>query len=184
MREWLRRAGTGLAGGGVLLLGLLSALALRRESPTPAERRGHEPSDVSTTGVLVAGGLLVAGLAASLVAVSWLQVVLTGYPVSLRPPAAGVASAPMEPSALPQLEPMTGSPSRPRPFAASADDAGRRLSSYGWVDREAGIVRIPIDRAMDLLAERGLPARAGPDPFAEVVAAPSASGRFVERRVR
>jgi hypothetical protein len=31
------------------------------------------------------------------------------------------------------------------------------LSSYGWVDREAGIVRIPIDRAMDLVAERGLP---------------------------
>jgi hypothetical protein len=90
----------------------------------------------------------------------------------------------MEPSALPQLEPITGSQSRPQPSAASADDAGRRLSSYGWVDREAGIVRIPIDRAMDLLAERGLPARAGPDPFAEVVAAPSASGRFVERRVR
>ena len=33
------------------------------------------------------------------------------------------------------------------------------LSSYGWVDREAGVVRIPIDRAMDLVAERGLPTR-------------------------
>ena len=33
------------------------------------------------------------------------------------------------------------------------------LHSYGWVDRQAGIVRIPIDRAIDLLAERGLPAR-------------------------
>ena len=31
------------------------------------------------------------------------------------------------------------------------------LSSYGWIDREAGVVRIPIDRAMDLVAERGLP---------------------------
>jgi hypothetical protein len=31
------------------------------------------------------------------------------------------------------------------------------LSSYGWVDRRAGIVRIPIERAMDLVAERGLP---------------------------
>ena len=31
------------------------------------------------------------------------------------------------------------------------------LDSYGWIDREAGLVRIPIDRAMELLAERGLP---------------------------
>lgn len=29
-----------------------------------------------------------------------------------------------------------------------------RLASYGWVDRPAGIVHIPIDRAMRLLAER------------------------------
>jgi hypothetical protein len=33
------------------------------------------------------------------------------------------------------------------------------LHSYGWVDRQAGIVRIPIERAIELLAERGLPAR-------------------------
>jgi hypothetical protein len=31
------------------------------------------------------------------------------------------------------------------------------LYSYGWVDEKAGIVRIPIDRAMDLLVQRGLP---------------------------
>ena len=35
------------------------------------------------------------------------------------------------------------------------------LSTYGWVDQNAGIVRIPIDRAMDLLAQRGLPVRSG-----------------------
>jgi len=33
------------------------------------------------------------------------------------------------------------------------------LNSYGWVDRKAGVVRIPIDRAIDLLTQRGLPAR-------------------------
>ena len=32
------------------------------------------------------------------------------------------------------------------------------LTSYGWVDRQAGIVRIPIDRAVELLLEKGLPA--------------------------
>jgi len=35
------------------------------------------------------------------------------------------------------------------------------LYSYGWVDQQAGTVRIPIDRAMDLLVERGLPVRQG-----------------------
>jgi hypothetical protein len=35
------------------------------------------------------------------------------------------------------------------------------LQSYGWVDREAGVARIPIARAMALLAERGLPVRQG-----------------------
>jgi hypothetical protein len=29
------------------------------------------------------------------------------------------------------------------------------LNSYGWVDREAGIVRIPIDQAIEILAEDG-----------------------------
>ena len=33
------------------------------------------------------------------------------------------------------------------------------LGSYGWVDRNAGVVRIPIDAAMKLTLQRGLPAR-------------------------
>lgn len=33
------------------------------------------------------------------------------------------------------------------------------LNSHGWVDRDKGVVRIPIDEAMRLLAERKLPAR-------------------------
>ena len=31
------------------------------------------------------------------------------------------------------------------------------LGSYGWMDRDKGVVRVPIARAMDLVAERGLP---------------------------
>ena len=31
-----------------------------------------------------------------------------------------------------------------------------RLNSYGLVDKDKGIVHIPIDRAMDLIAQRGL----------------------------
>jgi hypothetical protein len=32
------------------------------------------------------------------------------------------------------------------------------LHSYGWVDRSRGIVRIPIERQMEIIAERGFPA--------------------------
>ena len=31
------------------------------------------------------------------------------------------------------------------------------LNTYGWVDQKAGIAHVPIDRAMQLLAQRGLP---------------------------
>jgi hypothetical protein len=45
----------------------------------------------------------------------------------------------------------------------STDLAGLRrkedelLTKYGWVDKSAGVARIPVTRAMDLLVERGLP---------------------------
>jgi hypothetical protein len=35
----------------------------------------------------------------------------------------------------------------------------RVLTTYAWVDREAGIVRIPLERAKDLMLERGFPTR-------------------------
>lgn len=34
-----------------------------------------------------------------------------------------------------------------------------RLESYGWRSEEEGAVRLPIERAIDILAERGLPVR-------------------------
>ena len=37
----------------------------------------------------------------------------------------------------------------------------RVLTSYGWVDEQAGVVRIPIERAIALIAERGLPPTMG-----------------------
>lgn len=36
-------------------------------------------------------------------------------------------------------------------------DEEQKLHSYGWVDQNAGVMRIPIDRAMELIAARGLP---------------------------
>jgi hypothetical protein len=37
------------------------------------------------------------------------------------------------------------------------------LKTYGWVDRKDGVVRIPIERAMDLMVRKGLPARGDPN---------------------
>jgi len=37
------------------------------------------------------------------------------------------------------------------------EDQDRKLATYDWVDKDKGIVRIPIDRAMELIAKRGLP---------------------------
>ncbi|HZV36704.1 MAG TPA: hypothetical protein VFB72_19160 [Verrucomicrobiae bacterium] len=37
----------------------------------------------------------------------------------------------------------------------------RDLNTYGWIDKKAGVVRIPIARAMDLLLQRGVPTRSG-----------------------
>ncbi len=52
------------------------------------------------------------------------------------------------------------------------------LSSYGWVDQNAGVARIPIDQAMKLIAQRGLPtlpqASATPAPAGSSQKAPTA----------
>jgi hypothetical protein len=54
-----------------------------------------------------------------------------------------------------------------------------RLESYGWVDEEAGIVRMPIDEAMRLTLERGLPARADGGAM-DARPTDSAGGRAIE----
>jgi hypothetical protein len=57
----------------------------------------------------------------------------------------------------------------PKPNLQIDDDHGemttllseenQKLESYGWIDRSNGIVRIPIERAMDLILQSGLPVR-------------------------
>jgi hypothetical protein len=36
-------------------------------------------------------------------------------------------------------------------------DQETQLNSYGWVDESAGVAHIPIEHAMELIAQRGLP---------------------------
>ncbi len=59
---------------------------------------------------------------------------------------------------------LTDEPSNLARFHAEENDT---LTTYGWVDKNSGVVRIPIERAKALLLERGLPVR-GAAPAAEV----------------
>jgi hypothetical protein len=81
-------------------------------------------------------------------------------------------------------------PALPRLQSKPASDLGayrrtqqEKLSSYGWVDKNAGIARIPIDRAIELLAERAntiadpqlaTTPPAAPQPSAQPAASPAA----------
>jgi hypothetical protein len=45
----------------------------------------------------------------------------------------------------------------PEILAARRENEQAQLNSYGWIDKEAGLVRIPINQAIALIAESGLP---------------------------
>jgi hypothetical protein len=57
-----------------------------------------------------------------------------------------------------------------------------KLTSYAWVDKEGGVTRIPIDRAMEVMLQRGFPARTDGGDTLNVVTQDSSSGRTVARR--
>jgi hypothetical protein len=49
---------------------------------------------------------------------------------------------------------LTDEPGNLKKFRASEEET---LDTYGWQDKNAGVVRLPIARAKELLLERGLP---------------------------
>jgi hypothetical protein len=60
------------------------------------------------------------------------------------------------------------------------------LEGYGWMNKEAGIVHIPIEDAMRLMVERGLPSRSPADGAAVetpgMMPSDASAGRVMERR--
>lgn len=79
--------------------------------------------------------------------------------------AANLARTPPEP----RLEPL---PLAPGQRLRAEEDA--ILTTYAWVDKNAGFARIPIDRAIEILAARGLPPSKPMPPAAAPMAAPQA----------
>ncbi|HYB96695.1 MAG TPA: hypothetical protein VEC39_17105 [Vicinamibacterales bacterium] len=66
-------------------------------------------------------------------------------------------------------------------YTLRADEAAK-LGSYGWVDKDGGVTHIPIDRAMEVLLQRGLPARAEGAESLNAVTQDASSGRTVAPR--
>ena len=62
------------------------------------------------------------------------------------------------------------------------EDEAKKLKSYGWVDQDGGVTRIPVDRAMELMLQRGFPTRPEAGDALNVVTQDSSSGRTVVPR--
>jgi hypothetical protein len=124
-----------------------------RTHTDPAPVR-HETSDVSLGGILGFGAGLF--LAAALIHfMIWLLFLFFSGREARRatpafPLAAGQHRVPPEPR-------LQANPRQDMRDLRAAEDAV--LNSYGWVNKNAGIVRIPIGEAMKLTVQRGLPAR-------------------------
>lgn len=57
------------------------------------------------------------------------------------------------------------------------------MNEYAWIDKDAKIVRIPVSRAIELTAERGLPARNSRYEDAGKALIPQESGSIAETRL-
>jgi hypothetical protein len=122
-------------------------------NPHEPERRGHEERDINVRAI----GKFAIGL--SLLCIGTLAIIFGAFRY-FEAREAGPAPPPRNIAA------QDGTPLEPRLQEVPVEDLKQMraaedqiLGSYGWVDKQKGIVRLPIDRANDLLAQRGLPSR-------------------------
>ncbi|MDO8677325.1 MAG: hypothetical protein Q7R30_02005 [Acidobacteriota bacterium] len=84
---------------------------------------------------------------------------------------------------LPKLPPVPNLQNQPfKDIYQLRNAEAEKLSTYGWVDKDGGIARIPIDRAMEVMLQRGFPARADGGDSLNVVTQDSSSGRTIAPR--
>jgi hypothetical protein len=134
---------------------------------TPESRaRGHEERDIRMGGPLLFGLILAVGLVISYGVTRWLFHEFVARADRVQQPGhalAGGAGVARPPEPRLQMNPVAD-------FREIREGEERVLNSYGWVDKDAGVARIPIDRAIELLAEQKLPSRdqAGAESGGEV----------------
>jgi hypothetical protein len=109
-------------------------------------RPGHERSDLNPAKIFLFGAILLVTVVAS-AAVSYF---FLRY-AAVRRPSPQVASFPparaREPAPAPRLQ--VHGTNELREMRGGEE---RVLLSYAWIDREKGIVRIPVEQAMEILA--------------------------------
>lgn len=132
-----------------------------RAQPSPPDPRrggGHETTDVnpSLVGLSALGLAIMIGIVLCLLAWTYTGLQSTA---ARRDRAAGPhAVAPVPPE--PRLE-----PDPPAALARWRAEQERKRTGAGPVEGEPGIVRIPVERAIAILVERGFPELAGqPEP--------------------
>ena len=114
----------------------------------------YEKQDASLRLVGIAAALLAFGIAASLGASAWWYA--ARYRAAVTPDPAGEATSFTHgPAAEPDIR---------RDWREVEASARARLEGYAWVDRDAGIARIPIERAMALIAAGAKPAPGTKEP--------------------
>jgi hypothetical protein len=111
----------------------------------------HEKTDAQIRPIVVFLVALSLLIVASMVAMVFFFNALENWEASRDTPPSPLA----EPNRVPP-QPRLDKTSRGQLDAVKSEDR-RRLEEYQWIDREAGVVQIPIDRAMELLLSEGLP---------------------------
>ncbi len=141
----------------------------------PSEGVGHETRDISTRVVVIFALSLVAG-AIVIHFVVWVLFVFYGSLQARAYP----RQYPMAQVGPPQLPPAPRLQVQPREeLKDMRHEEDQYLNSYGWVTQGGGAVHIPIDRAMQLLLQQGLPSRPAEDtPPQEGMPEGSSSGRM------
>ena len=116
----------------------------------PTESPGHEPTDANTRAVALAGVALAVVTAVALgVVLLQFRLLARSAAEHDRPPLPiAEAVAPAEPPE-PRLQTVPA-----KDLAAMRAEEDALLHGYGWVDRPAGVVHIPIEQAKKLVAEQ------------------------------
>lgn len=126
-----------------------NAAALPQATPA-REVPGYETRDANTRGVL--GFLVVLFVVINVVLFGTWRLFRYYSVADLSPaPASSFADERQVPPA-PELE-VHGREDFQKMYAEQQQE----LETYAWEDRQAGVVRVPIERAMDLLLQKGLP---------------------------
>jgi hypothetical protein len=117
---------------------------------TPSQPKpGHETTDVSPRAILISALVLAVVVILVHPLLWWATRYFEGRAERADPQVSPLAGREGPPP--PRLRP---SPALDLEEFLAAEH--KQLSEYDWIDRERQVVRIPIERAMELLVERGL----------------------------